>query len=134
VLFEDVPQVSLRDVTVLRYAGGLFSVALSVAQPHRAGLNPAPHTEACNSALRQACVASPLMLSGALPSQEFRSSQNEERASERCPDFPPAEPSCDDQASDHPARPPFLLYLDRGTEFRAVVASKGHVIRCVQVG
>src|SRR5712692_8663974 len=31
---EDVPQVSLRDVTVLRSAGGLFSVALSVAQPH----------------------------------------------------------------------------------------------------
>src|SRR5438034_9716708 len=35
VLFEDVSQVSLRDATVLRSAGGLFSVALSVAQPHR---------------------------------------------------------------------------------------------------
>ncbi len=31
VRFEDVPQVSLRDATVLRSAGGLFSVALSVA-------------------------------------------------------------------------------------------------------
>src|SRR5437879_6973797 len=31
VLFEDVSQVSLRDATVLRSAGGLFSVALSVA-------------------------------------------------------------------------------------------------------
>ena len=31
VLFEDVSQVSLRDATVLRSAGGIFSVALSVA-------------------------------------------------------------------------------------------------------
>jgi len=30
VHFEDVSQVSLRDATVLRSAGGLFSVALSV--------------------------------------------------------------------------------------------------------
>jgi hypothetical protein len=29
----------------------------------------------------------------------------------RCPDFPPAQPSCDDQASDHPAHPPIQLYL-----------------------
>jgi len=48
--FEDVSQVFLRDATVLVSAGGIFSVALSVAQPHRAGLNPAPHAEACNSA------------------------------------------------------------------------------------
>ena len=51
--FEDVPQVFLRDATVLLSAGGIFSVALSVAQPHHAGLNPAPHAEARNSALRQ---------------------------------------------------------------------------------
>jgi hypothetical protein len=51
--FEDVPQVFLRDATVLLSAGGIFSVALSVAQPHRTGLNPAPHAEACNSASRQ---------------------------------------------------------------------------------
>ena len=50
---EDVSQVFLRDATVLLPAGGIFSVALSVAQPHRAGLNPAPHAEACNSASRQ---------------------------------------------------------------------------------
>jgi len=59
VLFEDVPQVSLRDVTVLRSAGGLFSVALSVAQPHCAGLNPAPHAYACNSAFRQTLRGKP---------------------------------------------------------------------------
>jgi len=53
VLCEDVSQVSLRDATVLRSAGGLFSVALSVAQPHRVGLNPAPHAEACKSAFQQ---------------------------------------------------------------------------------
>jgi hypothetical protein len=38
----DVSQVSLLPVTALHSTGGLFSVALSVAQPHRAGLNPAP--------------------------------------------------------------------------------------------
>src|SRR5712692_2696456 len=30
--FEDVPQVFLRDATVLRSAGGIFSVALSVSR------------------------------------------------------------------------------------------------------
>ncbi|GAC1615747.1 MAG: hypothetical protein PVS2B2_12430 [Candidatus Acidiferrum sp.] len=30
VRYEDVPQVFLRDITELRFAGGLFSVALSV--------------------------------------------------------------------------------------------------------
>src|SRR5260370_12749256 len=56
---EAVPKVSRRDATVLRSAGGLFSVALSVAQPHRAGLNPAPHAEACNSAFRQTLRGKP---------------------------------------------------------------------------
>jgi hypothetical protein len=31
------------------FAGGIFSVALSVTEPHRIGLNPTPHAEACNS-------------------------------------------------------------------------------------
>src|SRR5712671_8019040 len=34
-------------------AGGIFSVALSVTEPHRIGLNPTPHAEACNSALQR---------------------------------------------------------------------------------
>jgi len=97
VHLEDVPQVSLHDATVLRSAGGLFSVALSVALRVAQAL-------ACAPPLR------PLALPGASPCQEVRSPQNEERASGRCPDFPPAQPSCDGQASDHPARPPFLLY------------------------
>src|SRR5260370_14871827 len=95
--FEDVSQVSLCDATALHSAGGLFSVALSVAPLQRRALARHPQLR-------------PLALPGALPCQEFRSPQNEERASGRCPDFPPAQPSCDDQASDHPARPPFSLY------------------------
>src|SRR5260370_8409488 len=43
VHFEDVPQVSLRDATVLRSAGGLFSVALSVALRVAQALAYAPH-------------------------------------------------------------------------------------------
>jgi len=43
VHFEDVPQVSLRDATVLRSAGGLFSVALSVALQVAQALACAPH-------------------------------------------------------------------------------------------
>src|SRR5216684_4494409 len=37
-------------------------------------------------------------------SAAFRRPRTDQRASGRCPDFPPAQPSCDDQASDHPAR------------------------------
>jgi hypothetical protein len=43
----------------------------------------------------------------------FRRLRIDQRASGRCPDFPPAQPSCDDQASDHPARPPFSLYREK---------------------
>jgi hypothetical protein len=39
--------------TVLRPAGGLFSVALSVAAPHRPELGSEPHALPRNSALRQ---------------------------------------------------------------------------------
>src|SRR5437762_12604392 len=59
VLFEDVPQVSLRDVTVQRSAGGLFSVALFVAQPDCAALNPALHAYACNSTFGQTLPGMP---------------------------------------------------------------------------
>src|SRR5260370_8467883 len=43
VLFEDVPQVFLRDATVLRSPGGLFSLALSLAQPPPLPTCPDPH-------------------------------------------------------------------------------------------
>ena len=91
-LFEDVSQVSLRDATALHLAGGLFSVALSVASPFP--VRPPGVTR------RVALSRVPLI-------------PKDKRASGRCPDFPPAQPSRDDQASDHPARPPFLLYSDR---------------------
>src|SRR5467141_1550011 len=42
--FEDVSQVSLCDATALHSAGGLFSVALSVAQPHRVTTKSRRHT------------------------------------------------------------------------------------------
>jgi hypothetical protein len=104
---EDVPQVFLRDATVLRSTGGLFSVALSVALRVAQAL-------ACAPPLR------PLTLSGALPCQEFRSPQSEERASGRCPDFPPAPAlwrrplgrHSSAGTSDHPARPPLPLYRE----------------------
>jgi hypothetical protein len=57
--FEDVSQVPLCDATALHSAGGLFSVALSVAPLQRRAL--ARHLQ-----LR------PLALPGALPCQEFR--------------------------------------------------------------
>src|SRR5713226_363562 len=49
-------------------AGGIFSVALSVTEPHRIGLNPTPHAEACNPALQRSLRGRPLALPGALPS------------------------------------------------------------------
>jgi hypothetical protein len=48
-------------------AGGIFSVALSVTEPHRAELNSAPPAEAGNSTLRQSLRGRPLALPGALP-------------------------------------------------------------------
>src|SRR5713226_1965489 len=48
-------------------AGGIFSVALSVTEPHRIGLNPTPHAEACNPALQRSLRGRPLALPGALP-------------------------------------------------------------------
>ncbi len=71
--------------------------------PHRAGLNPAPHAEACNSALRQTLRGSPPGVTRRVALFLIDSG--------RCPDFPPVQPSRDGQTSDHPARPPVLLYL-----------------------
>ncbi len=71
--FEDVSQVSLCDATVLLSAGGIFSVALSVAQPHRVPTKSRRHTpKRVTLPSGRPCVASPLALPGALPCQEFR--------------------------------------------------------------
>jgi hypothetical protein len=86
---EDIPKVFLRAITGCRTAGGIFSVALSVnrrdARPPR----------------RTAAATAPLALPGALPTPLSRF---------RCPDFPPAQPTCANRASDHPAHPPHPLY------------------------
>src|SRR6266436_7591827 len=47
-------------------AGGIFSVALSVTEPHRAELCSTPPAEACNPAMRD-LRGRPLALPGALP-------------------------------------------------------------------
>src|SRR6266436_3265749 len=49
-------------------AGGIFSVALSVTEPHRVELSSTPPAEACNSALQRSLRGRPLALPGALPS------------------------------------------------------------------
>ena len=95
-------------------AGGIFSVALSVTEPHRAGLNPALHTEMCNSALRQILRGRPLALPGALPFYPEAAAKRLEglrhRLSRAYDDgvrtfLPPRLLG----TSDHPARPPTLL-------------------------
>jgi hypothetical protein len=48
-------------------AGGLFSVALSVTEPHRAELSSTPPAEARNSTLQRSLRGRPLALPGALP-------------------------------------------------------------------
>jgi hypothetical protein len=48
-------------------AGGIFSVALSVTEPHRIELSSTPHVETCNSALQRSLRSRPLALPGALP-------------------------------------------------------------------
>ena len=52
-------------------AGGIFSVALSVTEPHRAELNSTPPVQVLtwpgNSVLRQSLRGRPLALPGALP-------------------------------------------------------------------
>src|SRR5262249_41217356 len=86
----DIPKVFLRSATGLRFAGGIFSVALSVTVPL--------------ARLR------PLALPGALPTPLARF---------RCPDFPPVPasrggitPPLFAGTSDRPTHPPLSLYRD----------------------
>jgi len=48
-------------------AGGIFSVALSVTEPHRAELSSTPLTKVSNSTLQRSLRGRPLALPGALP-------------------------------------------------------------------
>ena len=74
VRYEDVSQVFLRDITELRCAGGLIFCG-TIREP----LQRPPQKAAATTA--------PLALPGALPFPVVPG---------RCPDFPPAQPSCDD--------------------------------------
>jgi hypothetical protein len=68
--FEDVPQVFLRDATVLLPAGGIFSVALSVNSSTGFSLCAfSRHNSGCanETAQTEVCATVPLALPGALP-------------------------------------------------------------------
>jgi hypothetical protein len=80
VPFEDIPKVFLRAITGIRFAGGIFSVALSV--------------------MRLLSCRIPWRYQARCPTLRF---------AKWCPDFPPAQPAFADQASDHPAHPPLLV-------------------------
>ena len=102
---EDVPKVFLRAITGCRTAGGIFSVALSVNR-HGARLGRRP--------LQQL----PWRYQARCPSPRGPKAPGTPLARFRCPDFPPAQPACANQASDHPAHPPWLLYRMRSIQTR----------------
>jgi hypothetical protein len=86
-------------------AGGLFSVALSVNRSHNARrtshhANRSPGVTWRVALYPERARSAPK----GYPSPALASLRR------RCPDFPPAQPSYDDQASDHPAHPLPVLY------------------------
>src|SRR5882672_6697942 len=102
---EDIPKVFLRAITGRRTAGGIFSVALSVNRSTGFSLcfrrcRHETEIRTAEEAQTEVCATAPLALPGALPTPLARF---------RCPDFPPAQPACANQASDHPAHPPHPL-------------------------
>jgi len=108
---EDIPKVFLRAITGCRSAGGIFSVALSVNR-HNARLGRRPlqqlpwrYQARCPSPLGPKAAGTPL-------------------ARFRCPDFPPAQPACANQASDHPAHPPSLI-VSRFLQFQTAGSRLG---------
>jgi hypothetical protein len=94
--FEDVSQVFLRDATVLLSAGGIFSVALSVNGGTGFSLYSS-FAARLTSRKRRCTRLKPV------PPPPWRyqarcpiSSPALASLRRRCPDFPPAQPSCDD--------------------------------------
>ena len=92
----------------LRRRSILCGTFRSSAAPHP-DLVGTLHAEACNSAFRQTLRGKPPGVTRRVALSRVPLLTSEERASGRCPDFPPAQPSSDDQASNHPARPPNSL-------------------------
>jgi hypothetical protein len=102
-------KVFLQMATEARCTGGLFSVALSVAENLASLARSAPGAGCTCSPPRQS--SDPLALPGALPlwslprrATNFHSQQQARRP--RCPDFPPGRLPCESRPSDHPAHPP----------------------------
>ena len=82
------------------FAGGIFSVALSVTEPHRAPTKSERHTPKHVTPLCSgACVAVPWRYQARCP----KSSPALASLRRRCPDFPPA-PICSEPAITRPVR------------------------------
>ena len=100
---EDVPQVYLRDATVLRRRRFIFCGTIRERiSEHR--LNSVPPRRSPDVIRRVALYPEPAV----------KRVKGFPVRPGRCPDFPPAHPSlalrrCSGQASDHPARPPCLV-------------------------
>src|SRR6267378_7669302 len=107
VLCEDVSQVSLRDATVLRSAGGLFSVALSVALRVAQALACAPHCAPWRYQARCPVKSSAPHKVKSVPQDGVRTF------------LPPSHLSMTGPAITRPARQ-FLLYIGERTEFALV--------------
>jgi hypothetical protein len=95
--FEDVPQVYLRDASVLLRRRSIFCGTFRERSRCRRS-KPSPPEPLPRRYLARRPYSSPALAS----------------LRRRCPDFPPAQPSYDDQASDHPAHPLLQLYLGNG--------------------
>ncbi len=111
VLFEDVSQVSLRDATVLRSAGGLFSVALSVGLRVAQALARAPRCAPWRYQARCPVKSSAPHKVKSVPQDGVRTFLPSSVISGLARGRPTT------GTSDHPARPPPLLYNGERTGF-----------------
>jgi len=95
-------KVFLQMATEAHCTGGLFSVALSVAETSQ-------HACARRAKSQPPGVTRRVAPWSEAPSAEdFRPKRKTRRP--RCPDFPPGLPSCEGWPSDHPACPPRSVY------------------------
>jgi len=120
-------KVFLQMATEAHCTGGLFSVALSVAENPASLARSAPGAGSTCGPPRQSF--SPLALPGALPlrslarrATNFHPRQRARRP--RCPDFPPGQLSCESQPSDHPAHPPRASISSTPTQASAAWKTK----------
>jgi hypothetical protein len=91
-------KVFLQMATEARCTGGLFSVALSVAENLASLARTARRSRPPGVTRRVAPWSFPRRAPDFHPEQQARRP--------RCPDFPPGQLSCESRPSDHPAHPP----------------------------